>query len=536
MEGKQLKALLGSLKADRANWESHWQEVSDYVIPNKNFFTRTNVSGEKKTITLYDTSAVHSAQLLAGALHSMLTNPTSYWFGLTSGDPQLDRVDSVRHWLDKSARKIHHVLNNSNFQTEIHEVYIDLVSIGTAALSIEEDDESLVRFSAKHLSKVYLMENNKGLVDTLVRCYEWTLKQCVEDWPDTLPEDFKKMAESEPNKKVEIIHAVYPRAFFKEERSEFKDGMRYASCYYIEHKGELVELEESGFRTYPYACPRWAKSTGEVYGRGPGMNSLADIKMINEMMLTTLRSAQKAVDPPLMAPDDGFVRKITLKPAGVNYFRAGSQDRIEPLLTNPNVDFGYQVMEDVRRRIREAFYVDQLQLAQGPQMTATEVMQRTEEKLRLMGPVLGRQHHELLKPLIDRVFDILQRKGAFDKPPRELIGKNIDVQYTSAIAKVQQSSEIVNIQKAIAAVAPVAQFSPESLDLIDGDESVRHILKMSGVPTELLRDEEDVEEMRSARADAQNQQIKNAQAQQQAEIANKMAPALTAVSQASQSL
>jgi len=534
LEGKKIKGLIDLLKTDRANWETHWQEVSDYVIPNKNFFTRTNVSGEKKTITLYDTSAVHSAQLLAGALHSMLTNPTSFWFGLTSGDPELDKVDSVRHWLDGTARKIHHVLNNSNFQTEIHEVYLDVVSIGTSVLSIEEDEEAHVRFSAKHLGKVYLMENNKGLIDTVFRCYEWTLKQCLEDWPDTFPEDYKKMAADNPNHKVEIVHAVYPRSGKTD--NKMPKSMKYASCYYIEHKGEMVELQESGFRTFPYACPRWSKSTGETYGRGPGMNALADIKMINEMMLTTLRSAQKAVDPPLMAPDDGFVRKITLKPAGVNYFRAGSQDRIEPLLTNPNVDFGYQVMEDVRRRIREAFYVDQLQLANGPQMTATEVMQRTEEKLRLMGPVLGRQHHELLKPLIDRVFDILQSKGLFGKPPKELVGKDIDVQYTSAIAKVQMSSEIVNIQKAIAAIAPVAQFSPESLDLIDGDESVRHIMKMSGIPAQILRDEEEVKQIRQGRAEAEQQKLAMAQAQHQAEVANKMAPALTAVSGAAQVL
>ncbi len=49
----------------------------------------------------------------------------------------------------------------------------------------------------------------------------------------------------------------------------------------------------------------------------------------------------------------------------------------------------------------------------GPQMTATEVVQRNEEKMRLLGPVLGRLQSELLRPMIDRTFAILLRKKLF---------------------------------------------------------------------------------------------------------------------------
>jgi hypothetical protein len=527
-EAKQIKEVLSSLRADRANWESHWQEVSDLVVPNKNHFTRKNVDGEKKTIQVFDSTAVHSNQLLAGALHGMLTNPSSFWFGLTTGDEALDRKDNVRKYLDKTTKKIHMILNNSNFQTEIHEIYLDLGAIGTAVLYMEKDDEMKIRFSAQHLEKCYVMENNKGIVDTVFRCFKWNYKKCFQEWPDTFPAELASQIVTKPNEMVEIIHAVYPREVFNNKRGPKK--YKYASCYYMEHNGDMLELSESGYTTFPYAVPRWSKSSGEIYGRSPGMNSLADTKMINKMMETTIIGAEKTIDPPLMAPDDGFVRTIKLFPRGLNYYRSGSSDRIEPILTNPRIDFGFQVLDDVRNRIRQAFFVDQLQLSQGPQMTATEVMQRTEEKLRLMGPVLGRQHFELLKPLIERVFDILQIQGEFGEPPRELVNKEINVQYTSAIAKVQLASEIVNIQKAIAAMAPIAQFAPESLDIIDPDNTVRLILEKSGAPQDMIRTQDAIDSVRQGRAQAQEEKAAQENELAQSEVARNVAPAAMAIS------
>lgn len=529
--GKEVKELIASLKSDRTTWESNWQETSDYVVPNKNDFLRIPTAGEKKGIELYDSTAVHSNQLLAGALHGMLTNPSAFWFGLSTGDRQIDQRDDVRKWLDRTAMKIHGVFNNSNFQTEIHEVYLDLGSIGTSVLYIEPDVETRIRFSAQHLGKCYIMENSKGMVDTVFRCFSWTLKQAMEQWEKTMPQKLKEKAAEKPNEKMEFIHAVYPRSRYNNQRGP--KNMRYASCYYVEWENEMVELEEKGYRTFPYAVPRWSKSSGETYGRSPGMNALPDIKMVNAMMETVIKGAQKTVDPPLMAPDDGFVRKIKLQPGGVSYYRAGTDDRIAPLITNSRVDFGQQVVADVRTQIRSAFFVDQLQLNQGPQMTATEVMQRTEEKLRLMGPVLGRQHSELLKPLIERAFDILQAQGdVFDPAPAVLRTKpGIEVQYTSAIAKVQQQSEIVNLQKAVAALAPIVQVAPDTMDIIDTDQTARFILDKSGVSQDLIRDKKSVDAIRQGRAQAEEQHAQEKQALAQSEIAANVAPAAKAISE-----
>ena len=157
------------------------------------------------------------------------------------------------------------------------------------------------------------------------------------------------------------------------------------------------------------------------------MSALPEVKTINVMTETMIMGAQKVIDPPVQLPDDGFILPIEVVPGGINYYRSGTSDRIEPLFNDTRIDFGFQALEDRRKRIREAYYVDQLQLQQGPQMTATEVLQRTEEKMRLLGPMLGRQQAELLRPLIDRVFEIMLRRGKIDAKefPAVIKGKKI---------------------------------------------------------------------------------------------------------------
>ena len=119
-----------AVKNTRSNWDEHWRDVARYVIPNKEnvFDHKTRATGDKKRLRLYDSSASHYNELLASALHSMLTNPSVQWFELTSGDRDIDKDLKVKEYLQKVVRVIHQTLNNTNFQTEIHELYLDLGS------------------------------------------------------------------------------------------------------------------------------------------------------------------------------------------------------------------------------------------------------------------------------------------------------------------------------------------------------------------------------------------------------------------------
>ena len=358
---KQVIERVNKLKGDRGTIENHWQEIADFIFPRKNDFITEFTPGEKRNAQVVDNTGMVALELLAGALHGMLTSPNSLWFGLSTGDQKLDSRDDVRMWLQDTAIEIHNTLNNSNFQTEIHEVYLDEIAFGTSVMSIEEDDKSVVRFATRHLKECYICENSKGRVDEVYRCFKWTAKDIVNEFgegKDKVGEKVMKAYESgKDDQKFEIIHYVYP--------ADYKGGQKfkYESQYIL--AADKMLLKSGGFNELPYVAPRWSKAAGEVYGRSPGMNALPEVKTVNVMAETIIKGAQKVVDPPLQAPDEGVIRPIKTKPGSFNYYRAGTTDRIEPIFNDSRIDFGFEVMKERHERIREAFFVNQLQLAQG---------------------------------------------------------------------------------------------------------------------------------------------------------------------------
>jgi hypothetical protein len=265
-----------------------------------------------------------------------------------------------------------------------------------------------------------------------------------------------------------------------------------------------MEISQGGFEELPYVVPRFLKATGEVMGRSPAMTALPDVKMLNLMSKTIIQAAQKQIDPPLLVPDDGFLLPIRTQPGGLNFFRSGSRETITPLNTGANIPIGLNMEEQRRTAIRQAFYVDQILTAGSPQMTATEVIQRQEERMRVIGPVLGRLMNEMLRPLIDRVFALMLRNDMLAPAPEILQGRDIDIEYVSPLARAQKSSSLNNTMRALEILLPLAQSLPVG-DHIDPDGLVRHVTDSLGVPKATLRSQREVNETREARAQAEQE-------------------------------
>lgn len=511
MNIEQIVKLLGKLKGSRGTWESHWQEVTDFVLPRKNTVLNKKSPGEKRTWQLLDNTAVHSNELLAGALHSMLTNPDSPWFEMTTGNIITDNDDQVRLWLQETTRDIHNVINNSNFQTEVHELYVDLGAIGTACQLIEEDDDTIVRFSTKFIADYFIKESRSGKVELIMHEARWKAHDLIEEFSEKgMHRDVLKEYTEQKGTEYKVVHCVY----------ECEE--KYYSVYILPDLNH--KLKEETFNEFPYLTPRWSKASGEDYGRSPGMSCLPEIKVLNKMNETLLIGAQKKVDPPIQMPDDGFALPIVTRPGGINYYRSGSNDVIKPIFNDTNLEFGYQAMEDRRQRVRDTFYVDQLKLRQGgPMMTATEVLQRTEESMRLLGPMLGRMQSEYLRPLINRVFNIMLRKGKIKPAPAAMKGHTLDVRYSSLIAKSQRLADAQNILRTVQAVAPFMQMDPSVADNFNGDACARIVAGVYGFPQLGLRSAADVQKLRQQRAEAQQAQLDAAQEAQELQNAGQMA-------------
>ena len=74
---KSIMSRFDRLKTGRQNWETHWQEVADFMMPRKADVTKTRSRGDKRTERIFDSSPLQAVELLAASLHGMLTNPST---------------------------------------------------------------------------------------------------------------------------------------------------------------------------------------------------------------------------------------------------------------------------------------------------------------------------------------------------------------------------------------------------------------------------------------------------------------------------
>ena len=522
-KAKNIIEKYNTLKAQRQTWEDHWQDIANYFLPRKSNITLKRTKGDKRHDQIYDGTATHALELLSASLNGMLTNTISPWFMLKYRSEAMNQDDEAKEWLESCAKVMVQVFQRSNFQQEIFELYHELLAFGTSAMFITDDIKDDLRFKTIHISEIFITENEKGMVDCLVRKFKIKNKNIALMYPDAqLPANLLTKIKNAPHDDTEIIHSVHasdnPMGY------ENSKNMDFISCHVHEESG--VILRESGFREFPYVVPRYLKSSSnEIYGRSPAMNALPDVKMLNTMSKTTIKAAQKQIDPPLMVPDDGFILPIRTVPGGLNFYRSGTRERIEPLQIGSNNPLGLNMEDQRRKAIRENFFVDQLMTVGNQNMTATEVLQRTEEKMRLLGPVLGRLQSELLQPLITRSFNLLFKNNKLPPIPEELGDQDIEIEYVSPLAKAQKTQELSSVMRGIEIFGSMQNIAPV-FDYIDIDGLVSHIQEVLGLPAKIMRSKAEVQQMQQQKQQAEMEQMQLQQAQQVAESAGKVAPAL----------
>ena len=511
-----IKKRCSTLESDRATWEDHWQDILDYVMPRKADISFVRAKGTKRTEVLYDSTAITANNLLAASLQGTLTSPSLPWFHLKLRDKELNENRDVQLWLEDSARRMYDTFNESNFNTEVHELYLDLCSVGTGSMFVEEGNNGFetegIHFNTLHIAEYFIQENINGQVDTLYRKYKLTARQAIEEFgEDNLGEKILEASKNKPDKMFNFIHAVEPTKDYERALGKANTKLPFHSCHVcVEDK---MVVRTGGYNEFPYLVPRWAKATGEIFGRSPSYNALPDIKTLNKAVEIGLKAWAKAIDPPLLVQDDGVIGRVRMTPAGITVVR--NDGAIKPLQIGSNWQITDMKETQLRTAIRQAYYSDQLQLQEGPQMTATEVQVRYELMQRLLGPTLGRFQSEFLNPLIERTFGIMLRAGALMPEPDIIKGQQIDVEYVGPLARSQRMEESVAIERLYGLAMNVVQVDPTIMDNINHDEAIRLRATLLGVPKTILRGRDEVEELREQRAE-QQQAMAQAQEQQAA--------------------
>ena len=522
-----IKKRYNEMSSNRGTWEDHWQEILDYVMPRKADIVTKRISGDKRTEVLFDSTAITANNLLAASLQGTLTSPSRQWFYLKIRNEEVNEDREVQLYLEDSAKRMYDVFNQTNFNTEVHELYLDLCSIGTGCLFVEEGnkgfDEDLIHFQTLHISEFYIHENVSGYIDTLYRKYKLTARQAVQEFgEDNVGPKILECASMKPDKKFNFIHAVEPREDYERVFGESDTKLPFHSCHVCEE--EKMVVRTGGYNEFPYLVPRWSKATGEIYGRSPSYNALPDIKTLNKAVEIGLKAWSKAIDPPLLVQDDGVIGRVRMTPGGITVIR--NDAAVKPFQSGANMQVTTFKEAELKTAIRQAYYSDQLQLQQGPQMTATEVQVRYELMQRLLGPTLGRFQSEFLNPLIERVFGIMFRADAFVQEPNLLQGQSIDIEYVGPLARSQRMEEAVAVERLYQLAMQLAQADPSIMDILNHDEAIRARAELLGVPKSVLRGRAEVDELRQARMQQQAMQQEMMMQQQQAEIGAKQAASL----------
>jgi hypothetical protein len=511
-------------KDDRTQAQTVWQEVRDYMLPNRPSFTSDNDDSKTVMAKIFDGTAIDAINVAKAGINGMLTNAALPWYTIELKDQQANKDEIIREALQQVNAVMPIEFHNSNFYTNIDVTYEESIGYGQACLFITEGQKTSLNFQPVPLKNIFTEEDSEGSVNALFRCFYFTKRQMVGKWGEEALTQAMR-SEKDEEKKYDIVHAVYPRTSREvDTKGNFKED-KFNKAYisvYIEKDSKHI-LDEGGYDEFPYAVPRLFLAE-DGYGRGMGCNALPDTKMLNTMEKTGLRAWQKAVDPPIQAPDEGISLPVKTGPGGVtyngNWDKQGAEIKtLYPSGTFQNLPSFEQKCESKRNQIREFFFYKQFRTQQeGQPRTAQEIIQIASENLKILGPLLNRFTEELLKPIIVRAFNILFRGGKFPKLSDLIaqgkINPDFKIVYLSPIAKAQRLYEAQEIQNAFNLIIPAAQIDQSMLDNFDADKYFKKIEMLYPAISEIAKSEDAVKMIRQQRA----QQQANAQAQANAAV------------------
>jgi len=504
-----LLAKLNELDNQASGFKQQWQDIKDLVRINAKDIYGTTMQGEYMADSVYDGTAIWALEQLAAALQGFLTPPSSRWFNITVEDTDPLTFEE-KAWLNAVSEIIYKEYSRPevNFSSTMSENFLDICSMGTSVVYQDYNrKKGHIFFRVFPMADCRLMENDQGMVDTMYRQILWYGRQIDQRFGrDNLPEKLKSAIEKDKKnaRKYKLLQAVYPRTD-RDFKKFTKVNKPWASTWISLDFKEKVD--ESGFDMFPYHVPRWSKLAGEDYGRSPAMTCLPDIKMLNTMDKTLIKAAQKMVDPPLLAPDDGFILPLNTAPGSVSYYESGIDDKIIPLETKGRFDIGEKMIARKADRITRSFFVDWIiREKKRERQTTLEISDDRSEMLRQMAPMLGRSQTELIGPMIARSYHILSKVGRIPRPPESLLARTLALSYTSPAAKAQKSEKGVSIQQFLTGVTQVSQINPEAVDAIDVDGAVAELADITDVPISILRSPDEISALRTKRKEDEEQQ------------------------------
>lgn len=523
-------ARWNAMKTARMNWDTLWDSCARYVSPRKGNILTKITPGQEQTNRIYDTTAEEALGIGAAGLVTHIVPAGERWLRL---EPKGKTSQEMSAWWDTAGERALDVFYNANFYETIHEDFLDDLAFGTSTMLVDEDPEFVANFVNVPVGTFAIAENARGRVDTVGREWKWTARQAEQQWPkgnlgDNIKKALASSSATDKERQFTFVHFVEPRTEPKYRGGAVAGMMRPIRSVYLCVEDKNI-IEEGGYYAMPYCVSRLLRSNNEVYGRGPGIQTLPRIKLLNAMVRDYLVAVEKLVNPPwLMGEDSAF--RMDNRANSQNYWDtsnpAGKPEQVQ--LKN-NVQWCKEMIDEERQGVRRAFYNEMFQLLtnldeQKREKTAYEVQQMVAEKLILFSPMFGRITREKLNPAIQRVLDIMVR-GSFEAwkngqdgmlpiPPEPLSGAGYNIVYVSKIALAIKAADNQAFATMMTLVEQMSAIDPTVINLFKWKDGARRVAHNVGLTSALIRTDREADKLTAMQQEAMQKQ----QAAQTAEI------------------
>lgn len=553
--------LLRQRQLEMVKWdyEPLQQLAAKFVNPRRELMRdsqRYDKKGQKQGKDIFDSSGSLALATWRDGMQGFMVSESLRWFKTRMSDYRLNDIDEVRIFLQEYDEAMYAAYERSNFYSVVNEWFNDAGSVGTATMYVEEDIKGGTTIHTPiHLREVFIAENRFQNVDVLFRKFFLTARQALQKFGESnLTSDVIANAATNPEKKHEFIHAVYPN----DERqfgSITSTNKAYKSVY-VQTKGSTGGLNEpgqtsevllagntdqndqnliareSGYDVFPYAVWRFRKNSDEVYGRSPAMDFMTPIQKLDVIGKTLLQAAHLSVRPARNVPER-MRGKVRMDADGNNYFEKGG-DQISVITSGINFPVGIDREERYEAFIKQGYNVEFFRTFIGRQGEATreEILQIKAEQAQLMGSQVDRLTKDGLSKNFDVVASIEDEAGRLPEMPQILIDRieeekerggqktKINIRFTGPLAQAQRRMfELQPVKEGLREFAEASVFFPNIFDRVNEMKLSEKIGDSTDFPQELMNSTAEVEEIRVQRAE-------DVARQQQIELAGQMADAV----------
>lgn len=540
MENEQIKRRYDQLFQERrGNFDQDADLIERYIAPirgGKFFQDQSNeYEVQFRRPEIYDSTARKSAGILKASIQGALLPSGVKWFDLLFRADDLNDDKEAKEWLEDCGLRMFLAMEDSRFQLSSEESIADIVDFGNTVMILEERMKDGVFeglfYDAIDMRGIYFDEDWDNSIHTLYRRLQWTPLQIASKFPeDQLPDAVREKldGETEISQRMDVIFCVYPRDVPEPDGLVTPEKRPWGGKYVLHEDSSLIG-EEMGYYEMPAFIARWGKTSGSKYGWGPGNIALPDVLTINNMVRDELAYVEKIIDPPSLVSERNVFSDLDLTAGGVTLVQ--DIDGVQSYPVGDGYGQARMSMEDLRNRIEDHYYVNELQLKESPAMTATEAAMRREEILKMFGPMRGRFETELLSEVLQRTFNIMYRNGQFKEVPKSLanVGPELDIKYTGPAARAQRSESIAALERLAAFVGGTAEIFPEIRDNVDPDSMFTEVMEALDVPAKVRKSDNEI-------ADTRDKRDAMAKAQAEAQVAQEQGAGMQAVAEGEQAL